>query len=169
VTSRVVGTKPWSAHGPMQARRHGLPLSVLHAHTHTHVYTCMCTVHMHTHVCTYVYVHKTTHLHKQCTPTAHGWASLLTHSPGVLVPGQGVDQLADVIARIKANPFDRRLLLTAWNPAALRDMALPPCHMFCQVRPCAVHYGYGEGSNARWHGARTECRPGRDRWVGGAE
>jgi dihydrofolate reductase/thymidylate synthase len=47
--------------------------------------------------------------------------------------GQGVDQLADVIRRIKTNPNDRRLLLTAWNPAALHLMALPPCHMFCQV------------------------------------
>lgn len=44
-----------------------------------------------------------------------------------------MDQLADVIARIKSNPTDRRLLLSAWNPAALQDMALPPCHMFCQV------------------------------------
>lgn len=46
--------------------------------------------------------------------------------------GKGVDQLADLIHRIKTNPNDRRLVLSAWNPAALPDMALPPCHMFCQ-------------------------------------
>lgn len=48
--------------------------------------------------------------------------------------GQGVDQLADVIHKIRHNPNDRRILLSAWNPAALAEMALPPCHMFCQVR-----------------------------------
>lgn len=46
--------------------------------------------------------------------------------------GQGVDQLAEVVRRIKEDPNDRRIVLTAWNPAALRHMALPPCHMFCQ-------------------------------------
>jgi dihydrofolate reductase/thymidylate synthase len=46
--------------------------------------------------------------------------------------GKGVDQLAEVIHKIKNNPNDRRILLTAWNPAALKEMALPPCHMFCQ-------------------------------------
>ena len=46
--------------------------------------------------------------------------------------GKGVDQLAEVIHKIKNNPTDRRILLTAWNPAALKEMALPPCHMFCQ-------------------------------------
>eukprot|EP00798_Chlamydomonas_sp_ICE-L_P007997 gene7997-1224_t len=45
---------------------------------------------------------------------------------------KGVDQLADIIHRIKTNPTDRRMLMTAWNPAALKYMALPPCHMFCQ-------------------------------------
>eukprot|EP00201_Polytomella_parva_P011595 CAMPEP_0175073910 /NCGR_PEP_ID=MMETSP0052_2-20121109/20897_1 /TAXON_ID=51329 ORGANISM="Polytomella parva, Strain SAG 63-3" /NCGR_SAMPLE_ID=MMETSP0052_2 /ASSEMBLY_ACC=CAM_ASM_000194 /LENGTH=550 /DNA_ID=CAMNT_0016341917 /DNA_START=146 /DNA_END=1798 /DNA_ORIENTATION=- len=45
---------------------------------------------------------------------------------------KGIDQLKDVINRIKANPNDRRLIMTAWNPAALKDMALPPCHMICQ-------------------------------------
>jgi thymidylate synthase len=45
-----------------------------------------------------------------------------------------VDQLAEVIHKIKHNPNDRRILLTAWNPAALKEMALPPCHMFAQVR-----------------------------------
>eukprot|EP00929_Paragymnodinium_shiwhaense_P021368 TRINITY_DN13953_c0_g1_i1.p1 TRINITY_DN13953_c0_g1~~TRINITY_DN13953_c0_g1_i1.p1 ORF type:complete len:535 (-),score=161.66 TRINITY_DN13953_c0_g1_i1:314-1762(-) len=46
--------------------------------------------------------------------------------------GQGVDQLAECIKTIKENPNDRRILLSAWNPADLHLMALPPCHMFCQ-------------------------------------
>jgi thymidylate synthase len=46
--------------------------------------------------------------------------------------GQGFDQLADVIHKIKTNPYDRRIIMSAWNPADLHLMALPPCHMFCQ-------------------------------------
>eukprot|EP00401_Gymnodinium_catenatum_P015097 CAMPEP_0117489624 /NCGR_PEP_ID=MMETSP0784-20121206/17133_1 /TAXON_ID=39447 /ORGANISM="" /LENGTH=489 /DNA_ID=CAMNT_0005284361 /DNA_START=45 /DNA_END=1514 /DNA_ORIENTATION=- len=46
--------------------------------------------------------------------------------------GQGVDQLAECIRKIKEDPTDRRILLSAWNPADLGEMALPPCHMFCQ-------------------------------------
>jgi len=46
--------------------------------------------------------------------------------------GQGVDQLAECIRKIKEDPTDRRILLSAWNPADLNLMALPPCHMFCQ-------------------------------------
>jgi len=46
--------------------------------------------------------------------------------------GQGVDQLAECIKKIKEDPTDRRILLSAWNPADLSLMALPPCHMFCQ-------------------------------------
>jgi dihydrofolate reductase/thymidylate synthase len=46
--------------------------------------------------------------------------------------GQGVDQLKQCVERIKSTPEDRRIVLTAWNPADLSKMALPPCHMFCQ-------------------------------------
>ncbi|ETV96381.1 thymidylate synthase [Aphanomyces invadans] len=46
--------------------------------------------------------------------------------------GQGHDQLADVIYKIKHTPNDRRIILSAWNPADLGIMALPPCHMLCQ-------------------------------------
>ena len=41
---------------------------------------------------------------------------------------EAIDQLKQVINRIKTNPTDRRLLVTAWNPAQLNKMALPPCH-----------------------------------------
>ncbi|CAJ2679313.1 unnamed protein product [Trifolium pratense] len=46
--------------------------------------------------------------------------------------GQGFDQLLDVINKIKHNPDDRRIILSAWNPSDLKLMALPPCHMFAQ-------------------------------------
>ncbi|XP_040863313.1 bifunctional dihydrofolate reductase-thymidylate synthase isoform X1 [Glycine max] len=46
--------------------------------------------------------------------------------------GQGFDQLLDVINKIKHNPNDRRIILSAWNPSDLKLMALPPCHMFAQ-------------------------------------
>ena len=47
--------------------------------------------------------------------------------------GKGFDQLMDVIDKIKNNPDDRRIILSAWNPSDLKKMALPPCHMFAQV------------------------------------
>eukprot|EP01065_Artemidia_motanka_P043088 TRINITY_DN5917_c0_g1_i1.p1 TRINITY_DN5917_c0_g1~~TRINITY_DN5917_c0_g1_i1.p1 ORF type:complete len:524 (+),score=210.80 TRINITY_DN5917_c0_g1_i1:56-1573(+) len=46
--------------------------------------------------------------------------------------GKGVDQLAEVIETIRKNPNDRRIIMTAWNPSALKSMALPPCHLMCQ-------------------------------------
>lgn len=44
----------------------------------------------------------------------------------------GIDQLAECIDKIKNNPTDRRILMSAWNVNDLKKMALPPCHMFCQ-------------------------------------
>jgi len=46
--------------------------------------------------------------------------------------GTEVDQLKDVIERIKTMPNDRRHIVTAWNPGELELMALPPCHMMFQ-------------------------------------
>lgn len=46
--------------------------------------------------------------------------------------GTEVDQLKDIIERIKKDPYDRRLIVSAWNPGELDQMALPPCHMMFQ-------------------------------------
>ncbi|KAH9960532.1 thymidylate synthase [Russula compacta] len=46
--------------------------------------------------------------------------------------GKGVDQLREVIRKIKEDPTDRRIIMSAWNPADIPLMALPPCHMMCQ-------------------------------------
>jgi dihydrofolate reductase / thymidylate synthase len=45
---------------------------------------------------------------------------------------EGVDQLAQIINTIKTNPNSRRIVMTAWNPSAIPEMALPPCHIFAQ-------------------------------------
>lgn len=51
---------------------------------------------------------------------------------GAKVQQTHVDQLAEVIHKLKTNPTDRRIVMTAWNPGELDQMALPPCHMFIQ-------------------------------------
>ncbi|KAL7675693.1 hypothetical protein ACOME3_002015 [Neoechinorhynchus agilis] len=45
---------------------------------------------------------------------------------------KGVDQLKWLISEIKNNPTSRRLIMSAWNPMDLNEMALPPCHVMCQ-------------------------------------
>jgi thymidylate synthase len=46
--------------------------------------------------------------------------------------GETINQVAELIARIKRDPASRRHILTAWNVGELHKMALPPCHLLCQ-------------------------------------
>lgn len=44
-----------------------------------------------------------------------------------------VDQVKSLVEKLKTNPFDRRMIVSAWNPSELDQMALPPCHYSRQV------------------------------------
>ena len=56
----------------------------------------------------------------------HQWRSWPDYKGGT------IDQIKNVVDMIKHNPDSRRMLVTAWNPAEVDDMALPPCHCFFQ-------------------------------------
>ncbi|GJW80290.1 bifunctional dihydrofolate reductase-thymidylate synthase 1-like protein, partial [Tanacetum coccineum] len=75
-----------------------------------------------------------------------------------------------VIDKIRNNPDDRRILLSAWNPSDLKQMALPPCHMFaqfyanqgelsCQMYQRSAYMGLGVPFNIASYAIEMHDRP----------
>jgi thymidylate synthase len=75
-----------------------------------------------------IYGHQWRHFNAKWQGDAHDYS------------GEGVDQLQQIIDALKdpVKRTSRRLIMTAWNPLQLDEMALPPCHIMCQFN---VHNG----------------------------
>ena len=73
-----------------------------------------------------------TELIKQLGPVyGHQWRHFNAHEDGF---DAKADQIIWLINEIKTNPDSRRLVLSAWNPNQIKEMALPPCHTLAQFR-----------------------------------
>jgi len=68
----------------------------------------------------------------------------------------GVDQIKEVIEKLRNNPDDRRIMISAWNVGEIKDMALPPCHYACQFYTKKLPNGKRELS-CMWQQRSVDC------------
>ena len=68
----------------------------------------------------------------------------------------GIDQVKELIDKLRNNPDDRRLIISAWNVSEIPDMALPPCHYSCQFYTKKLENGKRELS-CMWNQRSVDC------------
>ncbi|MBH5322461.1 thymidylate synthase [Erythrobacter sp. JGD-13] len=117
------------------------------------------------------------------------WPTYEYGADGKYTKGPGINQVAEVVESLKANPGSRRHIIEGWNVAELDRMALPPCHKTYQFhvagegddarlncllyqRSCDVALGLpfnlvGAAVLTRMMAAQTGLRPGELVWSGG--
>ena len=116
------------------------------------------------------------------------WVDWPTYQPqgdGTFLPGPGINQVAQVVESLKANPGSRRHIIEGWNVAELDAMALPPCHKTYQFhvaggrlsgllyqRSCDLGLGFAFNMWSlalltRMLAQQCDLEPGEAVWMGG--
>ena len=113
------------------------------------------------------------------------WPTWRYRKDGLYEPGEGINQVAQVIESLRANPGSRRHIIEGWNVAELDRMALPPCHKTYQFhvadgrlncllyqRSCDVALGlpfnlWSAALLQRMVAQQVDLAPGELVWTGG--